>query len=124
MGIVAGADAHLAVGRWTVWVCVVGIMHRNFVVIWPWFFAAEMDAAFCTAQWNSRIKKTSLRLVFAHAQSSIGHMVLLQFIQTLAIGLGLTAGQNVLALGIAAATTGRLLAALAAFVAPLALLLV
>ena len=51
-------------------------------------------------------------------------MVLLQFIQTLAIGLGLTAGQNVLALGIAAAATGRLLAALAAFVAPLTLLLV
>ena len=124
MGIVAGADAHLAVGRWAVWVCVAGIMHRNFAVIWPWFCAAEMDAAFCTAQWNSRIKKTSLRLVFAHAQSSIGHMVLLQFIQTLAIGLGLTAGQNVLALGITTAATGRLLAALAAFVAPLALLLV
>ena len=124
MGIVAGADAHVAVGRWTVWVWVVGIMYRNFVVIWRWFCAAEIDAAFCTAQWNSRIKKTSLRLVFAHAQSSIGHMVLLQFIQTLAIGLGLTAGQNVLALGITTAATGRLLAALAAFVAPLALLLV
>ena len=124
MGIVVGADAHLDVGRWAVWICGTGIVHRNFVVIWPWFFAAEMDAAFCSAQWHRRIKKTSLWLVFAYAQSSIGHMVLLQLIQTLTIGLGFTAGQNVLALSIAAAATGRLLAALAAFVAPLVLLLV
>ena len=49
MGIVAGADAHVDVGRWAVWICDTGIAHRNFVVIWPWFFAAEMDAAFCSA---------------------------------------------------------------------------
>ena len=69
-------------------------------------------------------KKNQPKAGFFDALSSIGHVVLLQIIQTLAIGLGFAAGQNVLALGIAATTTGGLLAALAAFVAPLALLLV